>query len=86
MARAIGWAAARASHCPLVVLVRGSALAGIPGGLLGATGAAVFGAVLSWLRRRSGLVGCIVVHFAVDMAIFVTLLPRAVWIDIAPMP
>ena len=58
-----------------------SHLSGIPSGVVGVLGAFAFGVVLAVLRPRVGLVGCIAVHAAVDLALLVVIVPRAVWIS-----
>lgn len=60
-----------------------SHMSGIPSGIVGVLGAATLGAFLAVLRPRIGLVGCIVVHAAVDAALLGVILPRAVWVPMA---
>lgn len=54
---------------------------GLPGGVLGVVGALGLGLTLGMLRfRRAGLVGSIVVHTVVDVAIFSVVGTQVVWI------
>jgi CAAX prenyl protease-like protein len=60
---------------------------GLPGGALGSVGALVLGTTLGVLRfRRAGLLGCIVVHAFVDVAIFSVVGAQVVWIGHADQP
>jgi membrane protease YdiL (CAAX protease family) len=55
--------------------------AGLPGGVPGAVGALGLGLLLGVLRLRpSGVRGCVVVHTAVDVALFGVLAARIVWV------
>lgn len=54
---------------------------GLPGGMAGVGGALVLGLVLGVLRgRHAGLLGCVVVHVVVDVAIFSVAAARVVWV------
>jgi len=55
--------------------------AGLPGGPVGVVGALVLGLVLGVLRLRpAGFSGCVVVHTAVDVAIFGLVAEKVVWV------
>lgn len=54
---------------------------GLPGGVLGLGSSLGFGLVVGVLRRRrAGLLGCVIVHAAVDVAIFGVAADRIVWV------
>jgi membrane protease YdiL (CAAX protease family) len=60
---------------------------GLPGGVLGFCGALVLGLALGLLRfRGAGLFGCVLVHAAVDVAIFIVVVLHVVWIGPAERP